>query len=74
MVRILLTYGANPNAINPQYGRSPLHIAVEEGNIESIKLLISFGADLDLEDAKGDRAVSLARTDEVGFILKGDYG
>ena len=43
--RTLLEYGANVSAVDDD-GETPLSIAVVEGSLETIKLLVEFGADV----------------------------
>ena len=52
VLRLLLEAGANPNQRTKQNLDSPLHSACFSGNIEGIKLLTKFGADVDLPDNK----------------------
>ena len=48
---VLLARGADPN-IRDQHGRSPLFLATRHGHVQCIRLLIAFGADLDMVDKK----------------------
>ena len=45
MVEMILKYGANPNAINNE-GDTPLSIAAVRGDVDSVNILLSAGADL----------------------------
>ncbi len=44
IARLLLSHGADPNAVQSD-DFTPLHAAADNGHIEMIKLLLSFGAD-----------------------------
>ncbi len=61
-VEILLKRGADPNVVGKEgrgsfetahIGTTPLHLACNHGNTEMVKLLLSYGADSTLLDAKG---------------------
>ncbi|MBS3764826.1 MAG: ankyrin repeat domain-containing protein, partial [Planctomycetes bacterium] len=59
VVRMLLDSGANPNAKATEkcslecVNQTPLHCAAEKGHLETAKLLVSWGAKTDAEDALG---------------------
>jgi RNA polymerase sigma-70 factor (ECF subfamily) len=46
VVELLLSYGANPNALDEGDNASPLHHAAERGRLEVVKLLLAAGADI----------------------------
>jgi hypothetical protein len=46
-------------------GYTALHIAVVCGQLEKVKLLIDYGADLDLEDGSGRKALDIAETKKL---------
>ena len=52
--QILLKEGANPNIRDSIRGNTPLHYAVALRNSTLISLLMSYGADMDVENNKGD--------------------
>jgi ankyrin repeat protein len=62
MVRVLLENGADPNLTtcgeeNPR--RSPL--AVSNGRLEAVRLLLSYNADVNLPNIQGQTPIALAR-------------
>jgi ankyrin repeat protein len=73
VVKVLLSYGANPNAVTKTgaetgafmrdcrtKGETPLHRAAAFGNENTISLLIDAGAKIDAADANGDTPLSWA--------------
>ena len=64
MVKLLLEHNAQPNITNmvtyKQRGRTPLHLAVQGSNVDCIRLLREYGADLDITDNKHKRPQDLA--------------
>lgn len=58
-VRDLLNQGADPNSKN-QDGVTPLMIASYLGNVSTVKLLISRGADVGIAESKGNTALIYA--------------
>jgi uncharacterized protein len=58
-VRLLLAYGADPNA-RTLNGYTPLMAAAEAGDTEKISLLLEAGARVDAFDDKGDTALHAA--------------
>jgi uncharacterized protein len=73
VLKVLLSYGANPNAATKNgaetgafmrdcrtKGETPLHRAAAFGDENTIKLLIDAGAKINVEDANGDTPLSWA--------------
>ena len=67
LIRVLLAHGADVNARTDvgkgnsiKSGASPLYFAADRGNIESAKLLIRAGADLNIQDGQGWTPLHLA--------------
>ena len=54
MAKVLLMAGSNVNDQSGQYccGVTPLHDAAENGHLEVVKLLLSYGASINLKDSK----------------------
>lgn len=61
-VQRLLNEGASPSDKNSE-GRTPLHYAAEDGQVEIAKLLLENGAPNLAKDKKGHTAGYLARVD-----------
>jgi len=53
---------ADVNARERLYGRTALMIAAAEGHLESVRLLVEAGSDLNVVDAEGSTALTLARS------------
>lgn len=63
ILKILLKAGANPNPAKGEYNESfitPLMVATSLGNIEAVKLLIEYGADVNYKTKEGLAACSVA--------------
>lgn len=60
LVKLLLSYGADPNIRNYD-GATALHFSVYEGQIEIAKLLIDNGADKTIQDSDGNTPVEIAK-------------
>lgn len=56
MARLLLSYGANINAVN-NYGTTALILAAAEGHVDMIRFLVSNGADINAKNDNGDTAL-----------------
>lgn len=75
IVRILLSFGATPNATD-RYGLTPLHYAADFGCARCVRLLIDAGAQVDKDLPKQDikmplrYAVAMANTDAVSALLE----
>ncbi|XP_074064852.1 BCL-6 corepressor-like protein 1 isoform X2 [Macrotis lagotis] len=68
ILRILLEHGANVNC-SAQDGTRPIHDAVVNDNLETIWLLLSYGADPTLATYSGQTAMKLASSDKVKKFL-----
>ena len=66
MARELLNSGADPNTKN-RFGCTPLYEPVQAANLDSIKLLLEFGADPDIEDNDGLSCRKLGHHSKVSF-------
>jgi len=66
-VELILSKAADINLQNPQ-GITPLIFAARNGNLEMVKYLVSKGANMNIKDNKGGRAVTWAvkRNDSAG--------
>lgn len=74
-VRWFLERGANPNAVGGPLNETALHVALRyHCRIETVRLLLEFGADAGVRDAEGETALDLARRFEspaIELLLKG---
>jgi cytohesin len=73
LVKLLISSGANANAVSKTYGETPLHLAVTSANAEVVKLLVENGADVHWATYHaGETALHLASSrglNEVVMIL-----
>ena len=68
-VRAMLMNGVDINSQNKVNGWSALHWAVHRGHKRLVKALIDWGADVDLKNADGNAACSLAKDPEIQQML-----
>ena len=66
IVRILVTKGADPNAPT-KFGWTPLHDAANQGEVETVRILLEFGAKVDAKRA-GDKTTPLHWAAIVGHL------
>lgn len=59
LASLLLSHGANPNALIPDSQVSPLTIAALEKNLDMARLLMRYGADPQLKTREGSTPVSI---------------
>lgn len=60
-LRLLLEFGANPNAADEYDGRTAAHVACADGIIDAAVLLHSHGADFTMADRWGRTPIDLVR-------------
>ncbi len=53
VARILLEHGAEINARSTESGSTPLHVAAENGGVETVRVLLEHGANVSAEDKEG---------------------
>lgn len=70
LVDILLRSGAEINATVEGSYRTALECGVERGNIETVRLLIEAGADLDTKDESGNTLLMIAKSKGYQEIIK----
>jgi ankyrin repeat protein len=58
-VSLLLTAGADPDAVTPDKGESALHIAARDGKLDIVRILADAGATLDLKNTAGETALAI---------------
>lgn len=72
VAQILLDHGADPSVADGSTGARPLHDAARSGFLDTVRLLVLFGADPDARDQSDCRPVDLAQdeghTDVVAFL------
>lgn len=61
IAKILLDHGADINATNDRGGQTPLHLAAQYGQLSTIKLLLSRGADPTLRTHDGETPLDIAK-------------
>ena len=64
-VEELLKHGAEVDAIT-NLKQTPLHLAAVRGTVETARLLLDAGADLDAKDMRGRSPTELAKTHRIG--------
>jgi ankyrin repeat protein len=74
IVRVLLQYGADVNAIAEDDGYTALHLAVYYGHLEVVITLLQKGADINIKDINGKTVLDIAyengHTDIAHFLKK----
>jgi cytohesin len=73
-VEILLKSGANVNAKTSSDGETPLHKAISRGDIEIVKLLLNYGADVNAKSKYGVTALHFARNSNAISQLLVEHG
>ncbi|XP_069555137.1 cyclin-dependent kinase 4 inhibitor C isoform X1 [Brachyistius frenatus] len=60
LVQVLLDAGAGPNVRDPACGLTVTHDAAREGYVDSVRVLVNNGADVNLADNRGNLPLHLA--------------
>lgn len=53
VIEKLLQAGANPNVPDPSCGLTVTHDAAREGFVDSVRVLLKYGADVNMADERG---------------------
>jgi len=61
MIRTLISKGANVNTTD-KWGKTPLMDAVNQGQLDVVKLLVEADADIEMKSNEGQTALDIART------------
>ncbi|WP_237350037.1 ankyrin repeat domain-containing protein [Wolbachia endosymbiont of Cylisticus convexus] len=74
LLQAISKYGANVNIEDNLIGRSPLHIAVTNGNMEAVELLTRYGASINQMDTWGyapfDCAIRRGNREVMDFLIE----
>ncbi|XP_051940484.1 cyclin-dependent kinase 4 inhibitor B [Hippocampus zosterae] len=72
VAELLLAVGGDPNIADVRTGSTPLHDAARSGFVETVRILVRFGASLHARDRANCRPVDVARqhghTEVVAFL------
>jgi ankyrin repeat protein len=71
MARVLVEYGADTNRRKGSV--TPLMYAVRNRYLETVKLLIQYGADLSLQNHRGETALSISKDSIRQVLLNSSY-
>ncbi len=74
VVEILLKSGANVNAKTTRDGETPFHKAIDRGDVEIVKLLLNYGADVNAVSKFGVSSIYFARNSQVVLELLKEHG
>ena len=66
---MLLKCGASTNILDNNFGATPLHHAVGDGNIQAVRLLLEHGADVHARDKRGKTPSQLTKQQEIVELL-----
>lgn len=74
VVEILLKSGASANAKTTRDGETPFHKAIDRGDVEIVKLLLNYGADVNAVSKFGVSCLYFARNSPVVLELLKEHG
>ena len=70
IVKLLLDYGLDVNAVGPKNGYTPLHDAVWGNNPEAAKLLLARGAKTNIKNKEGQTPLEKAQSEGKAALVK----
>lgn len=73
-VELLLKTGANANAKTSRDGETPFHKAISRGDVEIVKLLLDYGADVNTVSKSGVTSLYFARNSDAISKLLNEHG
>ena len=66
----LVAAGADPDVCHPETGNTALHYAAEAGNQSLVKLLVVYGADINIKNEAGKTPLVLARSSDAAVCIE----
>ena len=69
VIKLLLDYGFDPNAITVRTGYTPLHNAVAANNVEAARLLLQYGANKNIRGLDRLTPLDKARKEEKPALI-----
>ena len=73
VAKCITSQGINPNEIDQVAGSAPLHLAIVNGNLNNVRVLLTHGADVDLKDGEGKtpliKAIESSHEQLVKFLV-----
>ena len=70
IVKLLLDYGFDPNAVAISNGNTPLHNAVASNNVAAARLLLQYGANKNIRARNGQTPLDKARKEEKQDMVR----
>lgn len=69
IIKLLLDYGFDPNAVATRNGNTPLHNAVAANNVNAARLLLQYGANKNIRANDGQTPLEKARKEEKRELI-----
>lgn len=69
----LIALGADVNFLDQETGDTPLHVAAREGNSNQVELLFLYGADINVQNSRGELPYMVAKENQLSDRIKDFY-
>ncbi|MEM9569377.1 MAG: ankyrin repeat domain-containing protein [Bacteroidota bacterium] len=70
LVKSLIEQGADVNAVDAVFWRTPLNVSAKAGHFDVVKYLVKKGADVHYKDRTGQTALDRTRDEKIAKYLK----